>query len=169
MPAPSRQSGLPHTRWRLFHHYWWRWTRRSRASLCWQVFWTLELDKLETWMKIKSDFVPSRYFLNGDFDSELPSLNTVRLDHACSSYYDHNDQLVSLFFHRPRFLYHFELQWHFATRFCLWRVALTIRPTGDTATLTQQSCSSRVKPIQKARKTQSYASSNLWPTKRCRV
>jgi len=37
-----------------------------------------------------------RYFLNGDFDSELPSLNTVRLDHACSSYYDHNDQLVLL-------------------------------------------------------------------------
>ena len=50
--------------------------------------------------EIKSDFVPSRYFPNGDFDSELPSLNTVRLDHACSSYYDQNDQLVSLFFYR---------------------------------------------------------------------
>jgi len=37
-----------------------------------------------------------RYFPNGDFDSELPSLNTVRLDHACSSYYDQNDQLVLL-------------------------------------------------------------------------
>ena len=112
MPAPLRQSGLSHTRWRLFHHYWWPWTKRSRASLCWQVIGTLDLEKLGAWMKTKSDFVTSRYFLNGDFDSELPSLNTVRLDHACSSYYDHNDQLVSLFFHRPRFLYNFELQWH---------------------------------------------------------
>jgi len=37
-----------------------------------------------------------RYFPNGDFDSELPSLNAARLDHACSSYYDQNDQLVLL-------------------------------------------------------------------------
>ena len=28
MPAPSRQSGLSHTWWRLFHHYWWYWTIR---------------------------------------------------------------------------------------------------------------------------------------------
>ena len=49
------------------------------------------------WLNLtKYDLGHPRYSSDGEFESYLPSLNTDRYNHACSSYYDQNDQLVSL-------------------------------------------------------------------------